>query len=168
MYFTVLQTPPAVRRASWTAPRSSLLSTPPVLTLGIASAHRCCTWQESSVSSSSASSWKSAGQRREKIRSLSRSSRSPSEPLRRTTVGFKHTWMLGRRYNMNVTYKIFCGWDFTIQDPDSGTLKQSVIRNDLKVMKEDRVKNLQLQLSPFAQLLKFRKSLRIVCFFCSC
>lgn len=51
----------------------------------------------------------------------------------RTIVGYKHTWMLGKRYSMNVTYKIFCGWDFTIQDPDSATLKQGFIRNDLKV-----------------------------------
>lgn len=51
----------------------------------------------------------------------------------RTTVGYKHTWMLGKRYSVNVTYKIFCGWDFAIQDPGSATLKQGFIRNDLKV-----------------------------------
>lgn len=51
----------------------------------------------------------------------------------RTTVGYKHTWMLGKRYSMNVSYKIFCGWDFTIQDPAAATLKHSFIRNDLKV-----------------------------------
>lgn len=50
------------------------------------------------------------------------------------TVGYKHTWMLGKRYSVNMTFKIFCGWDFTIQDPDSATLKQGFIRNDLKVI----------------------------------
>lgn len=34
---------------------------------------------------------------------------------------------------MNVSYKIFSGWDFTIQDPDSASLKQGCVRNDLKV-----------------------------------
>lgn len=53
----------------------------------------------------------------------------------RTTVGYKHTWMLGKRYSVNVTYKIFCGWDFTIQDANSAILKQGFIRNDLKVKK---------------------------------
>lgn len=51
----------------------------------------------------------------------------------RTTVGYKHTWMLGKRYSMNVSYKIFCGWDFTIRDPAAASLKHSFIRNDLKV-----------------------------------
>uniref|UniRef100_A0A3Q4N9V7 Transmembrane channel-like protein n=1 Tax=Neolamprologus brichardi TaxID=32507 RepID=A0A3Q4N9V7_NEOBR len=50
----------------------------------------------------------------------------------RTTVGYKHTWMLGKRYSMNVSYKIFCGWDFTIQDPTAAALKHGFIRNDLK------------------------------------
>lgn len=51
----------------------------------------------------------------------------------RTIVGYKHTWMLRKHYSMNVSYKIFCGWDFAIQDPDSACLKQGCIRNDLKV-----------------------------------
>uniref|UniRef100_A0A3Q1ET00 Transmembrane channel-like protein n=1 Tax=Acanthochromis polyacanthus TaxID=80966 RepID=A0A3Q1ET00_9TELE len=51
-----------------------------------------------------------------------------------TTVGYKHTWMLGKRYSMNVSYKIFCGWDFTIQDPAAASLKHSFIRNDLKLV----------------------------------
>lgn len=54
----------------------------------------------------------------------------------RTTVGYKHTWMLGKRYSMNVSYKIFCGWDFTIQDPTAAALKHGFIRNDLKVSGE--------------------------------
>uniref|UniRef100_A0A4W6CAE3 Transmembrane channel-like 8 n=1 Tax=Lates calcarifer TaxID=8187 RepID=A0A4W6CAE3_LATCA len=58
--------------------------------------------------------------------------------VRRTTVGYKHTWMLGKRYSMNVSYKIFCGWDFTIQDPSSATLKSSFIRNELKLLLEEQ------------------------------
>ncbi|XP_056227612.1 transmembrane channel-like protein 7 [Seriola aureovittata] len=58
--------------------------------------------------------------------------------VRRTTVGYKHTWMLGKRYSMNVSYKIFCGWDFNIQDPDAATLKQSFNRNDLKLFLEEQ------------------------------
>ncbi|XP_070836124.1 transmembrane channel-like protein 7 [Chaetodon trifascialis] len=58
--------------------------------------------------------------------------------VRRTIVGYKHTWMLGKRYSMNVSYKIFCGWDFTIQDPASATLKHSFIRNDLKLFLEEQ------------------------------
>ncbi|KAG7485437.1 transmembrane channel 7 [Solea senegalensis] len=58
--------------------------------------------------------------------------------VRRTTVGFKHRWMLGKRYSMNVSYKIFCGWDFTILDPAAATLKHSFIRNDLKLFLEEQ------------------------------
>ncbi|XP_070771490.1 transmembrane channel-like protein 8 [Enoplosus armatus] len=58
--------------------------------------------------------------------------------VRRTTVGYKHTWMLGKRYSMNVSYKIFCGWDFTIQYPAAAALKHSFIRNDLKLYLEEQ------------------------------
>ena len=34
---------------------------------------------------------------------------------------------------MIVSYKVFCGWPFTIQDLNGATLKRSFIRNDLKV-----------------------------------
>lgn len=82
MYFTVVQTSPSVRRATWIAPRSSLVSTPPVLRSWAASAHRCSIWREFSASSSSASSWRSAGQGPSRFCgkrcSLSKSSRSPS------------------------------------------------------------------------------------------
>ncbi|XP_061578515.1 transmembrane channel-like protein 7 [Cololabis saira] len=57
--------------------------------------------------------------------------------VRRTTIGYKHTWMLGKRYSMNVSFKIFCGWDFTIQDPSAAALKHSFIRNDLKLFLEE-------------------------------
>ncbi|XP_076584664.1 transmembrane channel-like protein 7 isoform X2 [Chaetodon auriga] len=58
--------------------------------------------------------------------------------VRRTIVGYKHTWLLVKRYSMNVSFKIFCGWDFTIQDPASATLKHSFIRNDLKLFLEEQ------------------------------
>ncbi|XP_034399071.1 transmembrane channel-like protein 7 [Cyclopterus lumpus] len=58
--------------------------------------------------------------------------------VRRMTVGYKHTWMLGKRYSMNVSYKIFCGWDFTIQDTTAAILKHSFIRNDLKLFLEEQ------------------------------
>nr|XP_020451791.1 transmembrane channel-like protein 8 isoform X2 [Monopterus albus] len=57
---------------------------------------------------------------------------------RRTIVGYKHTWLLGKRYSMNVSYKIFCGWDFTIQDSAAAVLKHSFIRNDLKLFLEEQ------------------------------
>ncbi|XP_056137066.1 transmembrane channel-like protein 7 [Lampris incognitus] len=58
--------------------------------------------------------------------------------VRRTMVGFKHSWLLGNHYSVNVSYKIFCGWDFAIQDPATAGLKRSFIRNDLKLYVEDR------------------------------
>ncbi|XP_054636142.1 transmembrane channel-like protein 7 isoform X2 [Dunckerocampus dactyliophorus] len=58
--------------------------------------------------------------------------------VRRTTLGYKHTWMLGKRSRMNVSYKIFCGWDFTIQEADAATLKSNFIRNDLKLHLEEQ------------------------------
>uniref|UniRef100_UPI0037E80C96 transmembrane channel-like protein 7 isoform X2 n=1 Tax=Semicossyphus pulcher TaxID=241346 RepID=UPI0037E80C96 len=58
--------------------------------------------------------------------------------VRRTIVGYKHTWMLGKRYSTNVSYKIFCGWDFTIQDPAAARHKRSFIRNDLKLLLDEQ------------------------------
>uniref|UniRef100_A0A672F9G5 Transmembrane channel-like protein n=1 Tax=Salarias fasciatus TaxID=181472 RepID=A0A672F9G5_SALFA len=58
--------------------------------------------------------------------------------VRRTTVGYKHTQMLGKRYSTNLCYKILCGWDFTIQDPAGAVLKQSFIRNDLRLFLEEQ------------------------------
>ncbi|XP_068448566.1 transmembrane channel-like protein 7 [Clinocottus analis] len=58
--------------------------------------------------------------------------------VRRTTVGYKHTWMLGKPYGMNVSYKIFCGWDFAILDPAAATLKHCFIRNDVKLFLEEQ------------------------------
>lgn len=58
--------------------------------------------------------------------------------VRRTTIGYKHTWMLEKRTSMNVSFKIFCGWDFNIQDPEAANLKHSFIRNDLKLFLEEQ------------------------------
>ncbi|KAM9770847.1 transmembrane channel-like protein 7 [Menidia menidia] len=56
----------------------------------------------------------------------------------RTAVGYKHTWTIGKRHSMNVSFKIFCGWDFTIQDPAAAQLKKSFVRNDLKLFLEEQ------------------------------
>ncbi|KAG9334555.1 hypothetical protein JZ751_007491, partial [Albula glossodonta] len=53
--------------------------------------------------------------------------------LRRTVIGYKHTWLLGNRYNLHMCYKVFCGWDFCIQDPNSARLKHGLIRNDIRL-----------------------------------
>lgn len=100
----------------------------------------CCIWEEFSASSCSALSWWSAGQSGYTSTSCTSwfSSCSSETFCDRTVVGYKHTWMLRKRYSMNVSYKIFCGWDFTIQDPDSASLKQSCIRNNLKVNLADK------------------------------
>ncbi|XP_036803894.1 transmembrane channel-like protein 7 isoform X2 [Oncorhynchus mykiss] len=57
--------------------------------------------------------------------------------VRRTVVGYKHTWLLGNRYNIHMSYKVFCGWDFCIQDPEVADLKLSFIRNELKLYLEE-------------------------------
>ncbi|XP_030627935.1 transmembrane channel-like protein 7 [Chanos chanos] len=58
--------------------------------------------------------------------------------VRRTVVGFKHTWLTENRYSSNVSYKVFCGWDFCIQDPQTALLKHSFIRNELKMDLEEQ------------------------------
>ncbi|XP_027872947.1 transmembrane channel-like protein 7 [Xiphophorus couchianus] len=63
--------------------------------------------------------------------------------VRRTTVGYKHTWMLEKRTSMNVSFKVFCGWDYSIHHPESAELKQSFIRNDLKLFLEEMKFNLK-------------------------
>ncbi|XP_053713647.1 transmembrane channel-like protein 7 isoform X1 [Synchiropus splendidus] len=54
--------------------------------------------------------------------------------VRRTAVGYKHNWILGSQYRMNVSFRIFCGWDFNIKEPDSAERKHSFIRNGLKLL----------------------------------
>uniref|UniRef100_A0A3B4AV34 Transmembrane channel-like protein n=1 Tax=Periophthalmus magnuspinnatus TaxID=409849 RepID=A0A3B4AV34_9GOBI len=58
--------------------------------------------------------------------------------VRRTVVGYKHTWILMKRLNTFVSYKIFCGWDHTIRDPSAAALKHSFIRNDLKLFFDEQ------------------------------
>ncbi|XP_069386898.1 transmembrane channel-like protein 7 isoform X2 [Paralichthys olivaceus] len=74
--------------------------------------------------------------------------------VRRTAVGFKHRWMLGRRYTMNVSYKVFCGWDFTILDPAAATLKHSFIKNDLKLFLEEQSFSLREAQRTFSQRIR--------------
>ncbi|KAF5905158.1 transmembrane channel-like protein 7 [Clarias magur] len=58
--------------------------------------------------------------------------------VRRTVVGYKHTWLTGIHFNANMSYKVFCGWDFCIREPEAATLKHSLIRNELKMDLEEQ------------------------------
>lgn len=51
----------------------------------------------------------------------------------RTVVGYKNTWLTGINFSANMSYKVFCGWDFCIREPDAAVLKHNLIRNELKV-----------------------------------
>ncbi|CAB1344370.1 unnamed protein product [Coregonus sp. 'balchen'] len=51
--------------------------------------------------------------------------------------GYKHTWLLGNHYNIHMSYKVFCGWDFCIHDPEAAAHKLSFIRNELKLYLEE-------------------------------
>ncbi|XP_060797000.1 transmembrane channel-like protein 7 isoform X2 [Neoarius graeffei] len=53
--------------------------------------------------------------------------------VRRTVVGYKNTWLTGIHFNANMSYKVFCGWDFCISEPGAAFLKHSLIRNELKM-----------------------------------
>ncbi|XP_047434919.1 transmembrane channel-like protein 7 [Mugil cephalus] len=88
--------------------------------------------------------------------------------VRRTVVGYKHTWMLGTRYSMNVSFKIFCSWDFTVQDPAAADLKRSFIRNDLKLLLEEQSFSLREARRTLGQkvrlyLLRFILNLLVLC-----
>ncbi|KAF6739005.1 Transmembrane channel-like protein 7 [Oryzias melastigma] len=88
--------------------------------------------------------------------------------IRRTTVGYKHTWMLGKRYSTNVSFKIFCGWDFTIQDPTAATLKHSFIRNDLKLLLQEQSFSMRKAMRTLGQklrlyLLRFILNVIVLC-----
>ncbi|KAK1798489.1 hypothetical protein P4O66_006793, partial [Electrophorus voltai] len=58
--------------------------------------------------------------------------------VRRMVVGYKHMWLMGKHFSLNVSYKVFCGWDFCIQDPQAASLKHSFIRNELKMDLEEQ------------------------------
>ncbi|XP_051966802.1 transmembrane channel-like protein 8 isoform X2 [Xyrauchen texanus] len=53
--------------------------------------------------------------------------------VRRTVVGYKHSWLTGNRFSSNASYKVFCGWDFCIQNQQAASLKRNFIRNELKM-----------------------------------
>ncbi|XP_036441897.1 transmembrane channel-like protein 7 [Colossoma macropomum] len=58
--------------------------------------------------------------------------------VHRTVVGYKHTWLTGNSFTVNMSKKIFCGWDFCIQDARAASLKHSFIRNELKMDLEEQ------------------------------
>ncbi|KAL2089845.1 hypothetical protein ACEWY4_014533 [Coilia grayii] len=59
--------------------------------------------------------------------------------IRRTVIGYKHTWITGSHNNVSISHKIFSGWDFCIQDDSAAMLKHNLIRNELKMDLEDHV-----------------------------
>ncbi|XP_017333815.1 transmembrane channel-like protein 7 [Ictalurus punctatus] len=58
--------------------------------------------------------------------------------VRRTVVGYKNTWLTGINFSANMSYKVFCGWDFCIREPDAAVLKHNLIRNELKMDLEEQ------------------------------
>uniref|UniRef100_A0A9J8AFC5 Transmembrane channel-like protein n=1 Tax=Cyprinus carpio carpio TaxID=630221 RepID=A0A9J8AFC5_CYPCA len=58
--------------------------------------------------------------------------------VRRTVVGYKHSWLTGNRFSSNLSYKVFCGWDFCIQNPQAALLKHNFIRNELRMDLEEQ------------------------------
>ncbi|XP_026885278.2 transmembrane channel-like protein 7 isoform X2 [Electrophorus electricus] len=58
--------------------------------------------------------------------------------VRRMVVGYKHMWLMGKHFSLNVSYKVFYGWDFCIQDPQAASLEHSFIRNELKMDLEEQ------------------------------
>ncbi|XP_051957638.1 transmembrane channel-like protein 7 [Xyrauchen texanus] len=59
--------------------------------------------------------------------------------LRRTVVGYKHSWLTGNHFSSNMSYKVFCGWDFCIQNPQAASLQHNFIRNELKMDFEEQM-----------------------------
>ncbi|KAL1265287.1 hypothetical protein QQF64_003314, partial [Cirrhinus molitorella] len=85
--------------------------------------------------------------------------------VRRTVVGYKHSWLTGNRFSSNLSYKVFCGWDFCIQNPQAATLKQNFIRNELKMDLEEQTfqqKVQQRSLKNWAELIFLRVLLNFV------
>lgn len=79
--------------------------------------------------------------------------------VRRTVVGYKHSWITGKHFSSNLSYKVFSGWDFSIQSPQAASLKQNFTRNELKMDLEEqafhaRVK--QRTLTQWVRLVLFR------------
>ncbi|KAI5101293.1 transmembrane channel-like protein 7 [Silurus meridionalis] len=58
--------------------------------------------------------------------------------VRRTVVGYKNSSLTGLHFTENVSYKVFCGWDFCIREPEAASLKHNLIRNELKMDLEEQ------------------------------
>ncbi|XP_065115298.1 transmembrane channel-like protein 7 [Paramisgurnus dabryanus] len=58
--------------------------------------------------------------------------------VRRTVVGYKQVWLTGNRLGSTASFKVFCGWDFCIQNEDAAKLKHMFIDNDLKMDLEEQ------------------------------
>ncbi|XP_039529529.1 transmembrane channel-like protein 7 isoform X2 [Pimephales promelas] len=85
--------------------------------------------------------------------------------VRRTVVGYKHSWLTGNRFSSNLSYKVFCGWDFSIQDSQASTLKQNFIRNELKMDLEEQKFHERVQrrsLALWVRLILLRVFLNII------
>ncbi|XP_062869204.1 transmembrane channel-like protein 7 [Trichomycterus rosablanca] len=58
--------------------------------------------------------------------------------VHRTVVGYKDIWLTGNSFRMNLSFKVFCGWDFNVRHHQAAFLKQSLIRNELKMDLEEQ------------------------------
>ncbi|XP_028830641.1 transmembrane channel-like protein 7 [Denticeps clupeoides] len=58
--------------------------------------------------------------------------------VHRMVVGYKNTRLMGKRFNTNMSNKVFSGWDFCIQDHSAADLKHNLIRNELKMDMEEQ------------------------------
>lgn len=79
--------------------------------------------------------------------------------VRRTVVGYKHSWITGKHFSSNLSYKVFCGWDFSIQSPQAASLKQNFTRNELKMDLEEQAFHARVQqrtLTQWVRLVLFR------------
>ncbi|XP_016105168.1 transmembrane channel-like protein 7 [Sinocyclocheilus grahami] len=85
--------------------------------------------------------------------------------VRRTVVGYKHSWLTGNRFNSNLSYKVFCGWDFCIQNPQAASLKQNFVRNELRMDLEEQTFQQRVQqrsLRHWVQLIFLRILLNVL------
>uniref|UniRef100_A0A672KK60 Transmembrane channel-like protein n=1 Tax=Sinocyclocheilus grahami TaxID=75366 RepID=A0A672KK60_SINGR len=83
----------------------------------------------------------------------------------RTVVGYKHSWLTGNRFNSNLSYKVFCGWDFCIQNPQAASLKQNFVRNELRMDLEEQTFQQRVQqrsLRHWVQLIFLRILLNVL------
>lgn len=80
-------------------------------------------------------------------------------------MGYKHTWLTGNRFESNVSYKVFCGWDFCIQNEKTAALKQTFISNELKMDLEEQKFHEKVQkrtMKRWVQLILLRVVLNIL------